>query len=1436
MRTSTLRSVLLLLAWAALLPALHAQHRDPLKWPFDKTSIWNLPIHHNAVYVPAGIGPVAQGTLVDEDYIVLTPNAPVVNIYENNAGWDRSKDRCLEEGGVILQAPIPDNFVISRSTWLGDTPNAGLAVLMPDGRTIKQTQPFARCTAGGNGTSKYIFPDVDLYGDGIRGAHGGSGMSAVGGTIRLGELVPGSVIRHALKVNIYAAKYLSYNATHKGFRWPAVQSDGYAAEVYRGTVEATRMGALLALPPSVDINAMGLETEPGRIIARAMQDYGAYIVDDPAWDVMAFITEFSPQGRVIDEFQSVWGMPMEVGGPSSTNAWTRDVARIITGAHVVDNNGPGNVGGGPTTDFVNRRAPVAPDFASARTLKVMPLGDSKTEGGGGGNHHSWRGYLRNDLLKAGYQIDYVGPRQNKADGDADPADNDHAGHGGYTIGPDTQKFCSSCETTGIYENIDKWFAAADPDVVLLALGVNDFFNAANHPLNYAATAPQRYQDLVNKILELKPNVKIVVGTVEPVRWDRNWGGPGTELGNLNAKIREIADASATDNISFADIREQMLVGYGDADFYDDVHLSAQGATKAAKAWAQALAPVLNNVPDNVPPTVRLAAPTSDAVFTAPASIAIAVEAQDADGTVSKVEFYNGNAKIGEATAAPFGFTWSPVDEGTFVLKAVATDNLFAKSTSAPRTVTVNSSDGYVPFTGTGVGSPGSYENNGSTFGKALDGDTETFFDGPGPNGQWVGLDLGVAKRVKKVRYVPRTGWESRLNGGKIQGANNADFSDATDLLTLTAAPPAGVYTISRMNHAGLYQYYRFLSPNGGYGNIAEIEFWGDPADPVSQVPVLSLNTPAPNSFYTPGTTIHLSATATDADGTVAKVDFYQGTTLMGTATAAPFGYLWADVPAGNYTIVAKATDNAGVVKTSAPAAIVVNTTGSEVLYAENFDANTAPGWVINSGTWTATNQRYENDWNGEFTAFYGGRSFRNYTYSLDAVANWNNDIGFLFNYQDVNNYYVLVVNANTKGVDLKKKVDGALSTLSTGTYTGGGPGAGNHYAIRHNGSATTVLINGSTIFDAVPAPEFAEGKIGLFTFYNPSYFDNVRVTSNNQIPVVSINAPTGNASFEAPASLPLTASATDADGTVTRVEYFSGGTLIGTATEPPYAFAWTGVAAGTYYLTARAVDNLGSVTTSPVVRVTVEAPGNGLRGAYFKGTKATGNPVLTRIDPTVDFNWGKGAPGAGMGSDDFLVRWTGRVKPRYSETYTFYTVADGGARLWVNGTLLIDNTSKKGLVEKEGTILLAAGVRYDIVMEYTEDKGNAVARLLWSSHSQPKTLIPQASLYAAPAGGAEARVASEAQPAAHAASVILYPNPVTDSDLTIRLAGFARDQPLGITLHDVAGRVVYTIRAKAGAIPDGKVTIRRADLKRGVYLVTVTSAAGPKTQRLLVGQ
>ncbi|MFC1635343.1 hypothetical protein ACFL5Z_10920 [Planctomycetota bacterium] len=66
------------------------------------------------------------------------------------------------------------------------------------------------------------------------------------------------------------------------------------------------MGALLALPATMDLDSLGLETRPARILAEAFQNYRAYIVDDTAWDVYALVTEWSPTGRFTGEFKKNW--------------------------------------------------------------------------------------------------------------------------------------------------------------------------------------------------------------------------------------------------------------------------------------------------------------------------------------------------------------------------------------------------------------------------------------------------------------------------------------------------------------------------------------------------------------------------------------------------------------------------------------------------------------------------------------------------------------------------------------------------------------------------------------------------------------------------------------------------------------------------------------------------------------------------------------------------------------------------------------------------------------------------------------------------------------------------------------------------------------------------------------------------------------------------
>src|SRR4029079_11771582 len=89
---------------------------------------------------------------------------------------------------------------------------------------------------------------------------------------------------------------------------------------------------------------------------------------------------------------------------------------------------------------------------------------------------------------------------------------------------------------------------------------------------------------------------------------------------------------------------------------------------------------------------------------------------------------------------------------------------------------------------------------------------------------------------------------------------------------------------------------------------------------------------------------------------------------------------------------------------------------------------------------------------------------------------------------------------------------------------------------------------------------------------------------------VSLSSPASGATFTAPASVSIAASASDSDGTVARVDFFANGTLLGTDTAAPYTFAWSNVAAGTYNLTAVATDNAGATGASAAVSINAGSP------------------------------------------------------------------------------------------------------------------------------------------------------------------------------------------------------------------------------------------------------
>ena len=344
--------------------------RDPVAWPFPADSIWNMPLHHDARYVDAQIEmPMAAGPTIDAEILILQPDSPAQPLLENNAGWD-GEPRCSSLTGETLlpTVPVPARFATYPEA-ANETPNNSGAILLEDGVSVIETQPLHVCGPGGIVTSQYLWEPYNIRtDDGVEGSHGGSGLSALGGSIRVGELLPGSVIRHAIKMNFFAQRNFFFGTdSTPGYRWPATASDSYAnAETYGGTVPEFEIGALLALTPDFDLDS--LQTEPARIIARAAQDYGIYVVDDTNWDVFALNVEEGAQGSVSEEFTAAYGYSID-DAPlldcvelSDACRWSHDLWTILDNLHVVDNNSATTIGGGPTNDITNRRAPMAPPF------------------------------------------------------------------------------------------------------------------------------------------------------------------------------------------------------------------------------------------------------------------------------------------------------------------------------------------------------------------------------------------------------------------------------------------------------------------------------------------------------------------------------------------------------------------------------------------------------------------------------------------------------------------------------------------------------------------------------------------------------------------------------------------------------------------------------------------------------------------------------------------------------------------------------------------------------------------------------------------------------------------------------------------------------------------------------------------------------------------
>jgi len=132
----------------------------------------------------------------------------------------------------------------------------------------------------------------------------------------------------------------------------------------------------------------------------------------------------------------------------------------------------------------------------------------------------------------------------------------------------------------------------------------------------------------------------------------------------------------------------------------------------------------------------------------------------------------------------------------------------------------------------------------------------------------------------------------------------------------------------------------------------------------------------------------------------------------------------------------------------------------------------------------------------------------------------------------------------------------------------------------------------------------------------------------------------------------------------------------------------------------------------------------GLAGQYFDKPDFTGE-IVKRTDHAVNLDFGSKAPIKGMGSHGYSIRWNGLVTPEFSEKYRFIIEADGGARLWVDGKLLVDQWTPTKRLKESGAIQLKARKVYDIRLEFSSESGDASVKLLWRSDSTGRQVIPK---------------------------------------------------------------------------------------------------------------
>lgn len=266
---------------------------------------------------------------------------------------------------------------------------------------------------------------------------------------------------------------------------------------------------------------------------------------------------------------------------------------------------------------------------------------------------------------------------------------------------------------------------------------------------------------------------------------------------------------------------------------------------------------------NTAPEISIISPINNEVVSSSLTVRTNIFDGDGYGTISKVEFFDGSIKLAEVSTAPYIYNWDNVVAGSHTLTATVTDSAGASTTSLPVTFFVTNPPA-VSITGPVGGTILTAPANINITANASDTDGT----------------------ISKVEF----------------------FQDTTKLGEDSVAP----YNFTWDDvAAGSYNLTAIATDNDGAtvtsSAITII---------VNNPPTVNITTPNADAVITSPASINIGVDAGDSDGTISKVEFFQGETKLGEATSSPFSMTWETTTTGSFSITAKATDNRGATTTS----------------------------------------------------------------------------------------------------------------------------------------------------------------------------------------------------------------------------------------------------------------------------------------------------------------------------------------------------------------------------------------------------------------------------------------------------------------------------------------------------------------------------------------